>query len=489
MMTDKDTQTWEIELLTPLHIGDGTELQHNLDYISNSKSIDVIEIETLLESLSDYKSAINDLSKSIALDRLLKDYKINVPPRYSLPFKGNSVPKSMRRFLKNGYGQPFIAGSSLKGAIHTALWTTLDRSELPVAKNYREFSGAVKSLGGKDPYHMFIRPLQISDSIGIEPRGALNCEEIKFFNLQRENKPGWKDFGRDRQTKDRFQDATGIFVECLNPGIKLCLQARVDPFLNSAPIKQIGKIMECAGLSEFQALSQTINAHSLHLATRERTFFSEYRAETANVVDFYEALIRQIESVNPESGTSFLRLSWGSGWRGMTGDWINDNDLQEVRNQRNLGRRGVDIFPKTRRLAIDSAKGTPCLPLGWVRIRPVEKSRFSLTVGSVETIIPEINLEPAPVIPSAPPPDPEVEYQTKLTQFRNRVEKFKNFQGEVSALIPTINAQQDERLKQAMCIVLRDNANALPKNTFNKALKENKIWASTLKTLFDANGC
>jgi len=52
-----------------------TELQHNLDYISNSKSIDVIEFDSLLESLSDYPSAINDLSKSIALERLLKDYK------------------------------------------------------------------------------------------------------------------------------------------------------------------------------------------------------------------------------------------------------------------------------------------------------------------------------------------------------------------------------------------------------------------------------
>jgi CRISPR/Cas system CSM-associated protein Csm5 (group 7 of RAMP superfamily) len=487
MKTDKDTQTWEIELLTPLHIGDGTELQYNLDYISNSKSIDVIEFDSLLESLSDYPSAINDLSKSIALERLMKDYKINIQPVYSLPFKGNSTPKSIRRFLKNGHGQPFMAGSSLKGAIHTALWATLDRSRLPASGNYREFSGAVKSLGGKDPYHMFIRPLQISDSIGIEPKGAMNCEEIKFFNLQRENKPGWKDFGT-RQTKDRFQETTGLFVECLKPGIKLCLQSRLDPFLNSAPIKQVAKIIECTGLSEFHTLTQTINTHSLHLATRERTFFSEYRTETASVVNFYDNLIHQIESAGPDSETSFLRLSWGSGWRGMTGDWIDDFTLKEVRIQKRLGKQGVDVFPKTRRLAIDPEKGVPCLPLGWVRIKQVEKSRFSLTVGPVENNIADVILKPtAPVIP-LPPPDPETEYQIKLAQFKTRVEKMKNFQGEVGALIPIINAQENERLKQAMCMVLRDKANDLPNKAYTKGLKDNKNWASSLKTLFEANG-
>ena len=489
MTTEHHTQTWEIELLTPLHIGDGTELLHNLDYMFRNKSIDVIEFDSLLECLSDYPHAITDLGKSVALEKLLKDYQVTVPPSYSLPFKGDSTPKSMRRFMKNGHGQPFIAGSSLKGAIHTSLWTTLDRSGLPAAANYREFNGMVKSLGGKDPYHMFIRPLQISDSIGIEPKGAMNCEEIKFFNLQRENQPGWKDFG-SRKTKDKYQEATGLFVECLNPGVKLYLQARLDPFLNSAPIKQIGKITTCAGLSEFYTLSQTINAHSLHLATRERTFFSEYRTETANVVNFYDELIRQIESANPDSGMSYLRLSWGSGWRGMTGDWIDDKNLQEVRTQKKLGKQGVDVFPKTRRLAIDPVKGVPCLPLGWVRIKPVEKSRFSLTVNPVENIIPEVILKPtAPVIPLAPPPDPEAEYQAKLAQFKTRVEKIKNFQGEVGALIPVINAQQNERLKQAMCMFLRDKANDLPNKAYPKALKENKNWASSLKALFDANGC
>jgi hypothetical protein len=366
MKTENDTLTWEIELLTPLHIGDGTELQSNLDYISDKKSIDVIEFDSLLESLSDCPSAINDLSKSVSLKQLLEDDKLNVKPRYSLSFKGNSAPKSMRRFLKNGFGQPYISGSSLKGAIHTALWTSLDRSGLPLASKFDPFNEAVKALGGIDPYHMFIRPLQISDSIGVEPEGALICEEIKIFNLLRENKPGWKDFV--------------IFLECLKPKIKLYFQARIDPLLNTASAKKIGGITECSGLASFGSLLETINAHSLHIAERDQVFFSNYGSETDPVAEFYKKLLVDINAVKHDPGTAFLRLSWGSGWRGMTGDWIEGDSLMEIRKANDPGKRGCPIFPKTRRLAIDTEKGTHSLPLGWVKISSAHNSQFSINM-------------------------------------------------------------------------------------------------------------
>jgi hypothetical protein len=41
----------------------------------------------------------------------------------------------------------------------------------------------------------------------------------------------------------------------------------------------------------------------------------------------------------------------------------------------------------------------------------------------------------------------------------------------------------------AMCMVLRDKTKDLPNKAYTKGLKENKNWASSLKALFDANGC
>jgi hypothetical protein len=130
------------------------------------------------------------------------------------------------------------------------------------------------------------------------------------------------------------------------------------------------------------------------------------------------------------------------------------------------------------------------IPFGWVELVTISETEFNtyrhtpFSMPSRKTI-----LEPASVIPSTPPPDPEAEYQAKLAQFKTRVEKIKNFQGEIGAMIPIINAQQDERLKHAICMILKDKSSALPNKAFAKALKENKIWASSLKALFDANGC
>ena len=48
----------------------------------------------------------------------------------------------------------------------------------------------------------------------------------------------------------------------------------------------------------------------------------------------------------------------------MTGEWIHGVDLENVRKERKLGKKGVAVFPKTRRLAMKS--GMPSAPLGWV---------------------------------------------------------------------------------------------------------------------------
>lgn len=68
--------------------------------------------------------------------------------------------------------------------------------------------------------------------------------------------------------------------------------------------------------------------------------------------------------------SAYLQMSWGSGWRGMTGDWASDNLVEEFRRssiRRILG--GQKIFPKTRRLVVS---GEPKLPMGWVRLLPYE---------------------------------------------------------------------------------------------------------------------
>jgi len=48
---------------------------------------------------------------------------------------------------------------------------------------------------------------------------------------------------------------------------------------------------------------------------------------------------------------------------------------KEMRTLYNLGKKGVEEFPKTRRLAVENQ---PCLPFGWLRILSADKSQQRL---------------------------------------------------------------------------------------------------------------
>jgi len=501
------TRTWKVTLLTPLHLGDGVKLQYNVDYMVQNGSIEVIDFDGLAEQLADTPQAINDLSKSIRLDQIVRDYKLTVPHLYTMKSTAGSSPKEIRSFLKNAYGEPYLAGSSLKGAIHTALWTGLDRTGLPSPraaneKDYKAgFKKAVEHMGGKDPYHMFIRPLQISDSMGVVAQGNIVCEEIKFFNLQSGDAPGWKDF-QTRKTIDDFKNAIGMHVETLRAGTELILQAHIDKLLAEDAVRDAAGITRCEEVTDFDRMAARIQAHSKYIAEREKAFFGRYhtasrdKAPIQSVVGFYEDLIQAIEKTSQNRGAFILRLAWGSGWRGMTGDWIGDEDMAFLREKGyvKLGKEGVEIFPKTRRLAIDPKNNTPSLPLGWVLVEPVEARSFRLKpiatmqqTATVEepsaiAVKPQTPLTTQPEPPPAPI-DPEVERQEQLERFQQRIQRATAFQAEVEHLIKVVQQTADHRLKQEMAALLVKKAQSLPNKAYAKAQKDGKRWALMIEEL------
>lgn len=406
-----DTGTWEAVLLTPLHIGDSVELKQNLDFIIGNNHLKVIDQESLLDRLQEYPQAISELGRyGFRLDRFARDYKIQLDAHYTLPIKGNT-PQIFRRFIKNAYGRPYLPGSSLKGALRTALWTTLDRSRLPGTRDYRNFENAVKKLQGADPHHDFLRPLYVSDSREILPDGSLEVHEVKFFNIQHNNRTGWKDFST-RTTKNNFADATGMHVEALKAGTVLYAKVCIDRYLQIPQIQNVSGIPKIKGLSSLDEMAKAVNEHSLHIADAEKRFFSQFNGSVAPVITFYEDLISRIDTLShQEDGSFIVRLAWGSGWRGMTGNWMEEDDLDVIRRKTGLGKNGCPkcqararwdnrenklvcmnktcghmftdnekwfhpVFPKTRRLAMKN--GVPCLPFGWVVVRPLSKDIFTM---------------------------------------------------------------------------------------------------------------
>ncbi|WP_457572159.1 type III-A CRISPR-associated RAMP protein Csm5 [Desulfovulcanus sp.] len=411
-MSEKNkTLTLELTLLTPLHIGDGEELYSNIDFIVDKNTLKIIDIDDFLAELkATNPQAISEIAQSeFNLHKFILNYHLNVTPKYTLLFNGRSKPSSVRNFIKNAYGQPYVPGSSLKGALCTALWTTLPRCHVASAKdNYRVFKNETNNLAGS-PHEHLLRPLQVSDSQTVSPDESLMVCEIKFFNLKNNAEAGWKNFAsRQKETVTDFTMAGGIYVEALKQDTRVFVQIGLDSFLLAEPVRRLGRIKQCSALKDFSSMANVINQHSLRIVRRELEFFSRYKEGNRPAL-FYKKLENKIKELIG-SRSFIIRLAWGSGWRGMTGDWLDDEEVKVVRKAVNLGKTACPLcksirvrkdkkdnqyvclrngcghrfskdglwlfpeFPKTRRLAMHN--GFPCLPLGWVMVRPMEKEAF-----------------------------------------------------------------------------------------------------------------
>lgn len=384
-------QTWEIELLTPLHIGDGQMLRENQDFTVETNAVSVYGLDQVLSQIKDNPAMISDIcANGLNIQELKTRYRLRITPVYTIPVAGGMPRREIRRFLKDAFLRPYLPGSTLKGAVHTSLWVSLDRSKLPKVDRsnqaaWRSFRREVERLQGQDPHHSFIRPLKITDSEALVPKDALCVQEIKFFNLIRDGKGGWKSFeGGGNPTHPDHRTARGVFVEALKPGTKLICQVALDGFLLDGKVKNLADYPPCKGVGDFGALLGQINSHSLEMAYKERDFFSKHQAPQ-QVIMFYENLIKKISDLN-DKGVAYLRLAWGSGWKGMTGDWMTPEQFEAARAFERFGRIVGAIFPKTRRLAVKD--GVPCLPLGWVRIRPVEQRVLNIHKPVPDTVKP-----------------------------------------------------------------------------------------------------
>ena len=526
-MSEHDgSRTWKIKLLTPLHIGDGAELQLNMDYLKTDMGLGVIDLEGLFERMSENRGAISDFGRSsFDLFQFHKDYNIPIVPQYILPFRQKAVPRNIRSFIKTGFGKPYIPGSTLKGGVRTALWTQLDRSSLPSAANYESFKKAVNGIGGKDPHHDFLRPFQISDSHGIEANGALQVEEVKFFNIMHENKPGWKDFSSKKTTAD-FNKSNGVYVETLPSGQMFYVKAGIDQLFQKRSIKMVSKLPDCPAIHDFKSFALAINRHSLRIATQEESFFSQYQGMKSGAKAFYTNLCSRITNISKEPEAFIVRIAWGSGWRGMTGNWIADKELEAVRRKNKLGKNGCpvcggakvkwnpsqrklecknkacgkffsdadrwfhEIFPKTRRLVM--LNGIPSIPLGWVLVTTEEKSSFYRMPTEMLKLVDGSELSEKNKLEKPADPISTVNPVTLLAgkkeDFQKRLSGVKNLTGEIEPFLVALRAEEDKETRKELCAILLRNAKKIPKAKYRKALEKQKKWAVSLDAFCRESG-
>lgn len=360
-----------IEILTPVHIGSGVKLANKIDFIKNPTSVHIVSQAELLEYLQNNP---DEMQRFIA-----GGYKLTALRRipagriYNVLMGGT---KEINEFERNGFGKPYIPGSSLKGALRTILLKKRFDALRPNEKNNllrmvtnpkKEWASepVLKEIFGDTSNENLMRSLEIFDT------EFENIDLVKVLILSLTNDQGtnygWKQMGRPPINVNAPNSATSIFVEVLPVGAKGYSSILLNNFLfSNQEAREKLKFSETA-LTNFEEFIKIINSYSLEKLNEEKAFFQKLNSprKLNGVISNIESLINQVNELQKDE--MIFRISWGSGWKGMTGNFLDQDWLNAFRNRYRMGKNNFPIFPKTRRIVFEDNE--PKYLTGWIKIK------------------------------------------------------------------------------------------------------------------------
>ncbi len=369
----------QITCLTPVHIGSGKELMADSEFISSSERLAVIDPKKVLSIIGteNIDKWVNIINKGGGIKNYLKQRKNNfklsdVSSREMDVYCSDLRNKhTLKEQLHDHRGFSIIPGSSLKGAIRTAVITELvNKNEAVVMdalKQFRGFRNAYdfqklesiilnKLLVGQDRMNAnkdIFRFLSVGDAYLQEETIATN---VQVVNLEYE---GWK-----------IKRGTDQLTEVID--IKSTTKVKLD--LNHFMMQKNIETHQISGkntkfLYSFEDMFNIINNHTSFLLKKEIDFWKDEICSLENLNAYLENignLYAQTSTVGKKS--AIIRLGGNSGWDSITGGWIKNNPhllddytYEKLTKLLNKG-RDTTVYPKTRKMDEDG------LPMGFVRL-------------------------------------------------------------------------------------------------------------------------
>jgi len=337
----------KIKTLTPVHISSGNKLT-GLDFAVENGRVIVLDTPKLFKALEekgcDLLKAVEDLgTRKISLKDLVRDFDLKLEDfkRYEAKLVGNVGSEISEQIKTNE--MPYIPGSSIKGAIRTAiLWYAVknDKSLLDFAINHLKklVRGQVtsnvlkhaddkleKKVFGENPREDFMRVVRVTDSAEFN---SLRVYEIKILG----------------------SSVRGVCVECIDENDTAQIEMEVDKRI--LEVKSIKSDL----VRDIDTIAEITREFSLELIKSELNYNYDSRTKS---------ILKEIAKVRG----ILLRVGWGTGWYSKTIGLLLEThpEFEYIRKKLRLGRsprtgRFYEIFPKTRRTTADGK------PLGWIKI-------------------------------------------------------------------------------------------------------------------------
>lgn len=373
------------QILTPLSIGQGAEKDwvYGIDYLTKEDEYGNLWLYHLdLNKMVTAGVDVNKMAQTFAggnpgAVNLLVGPKLEKVSdcKMRLPVSSVEVEKALsnpiKTFLRNQLtNRPVLAGSSLKGALRSILFSYLVgdeedkkrlRQELKFAQgninlNIRYFGDMTK---GTD----FMRFIRVGD-FEFEKTGLVNT---KIFNLHRvgqEWEGGWK-HSKDKTTCDFSPIGFNTIYECLLPnataGGYIMFADTLFDKIQQSPDKKADILH-----SDVATLCDIVNNHTLDYLDREFNFFETYPADNSqriinSMTNIYNECIRLTEE---EPHSCILKMSAGSGFHSITGDWQYDDYTETGIYEcgKNAGKKKY----KSRKIAVSGSK--PFSLMGFIKL-------------------------------------------------------------------------------------------------------------------------
>lgn len=366
MKSPLETRRLILVLRSPVHVGTRAGQLTPLEAVPFSGRVHVLREDRLAAFLSQHRlldefvnSVVRegrefDLRSFLERKRLLSAESMGAMAAYSAATPwglGQARRFSFRPLIRGGMGMPYIPGSSVKGAIRSAIlngriaqMNETERAGL-VSQAGRRNDPTARLLQGNlplgprnpgtitGPNRDFLRCLKVSD---VEYRGDTAVYPVQVLSRLR---------GDDRF----YLKELALWLECLPAGATLSCSLALDQGL----LAQFRKQSRDLPFTDLDDVLAQVRAHAEKILDDERAFFGGLQGAEA-LGDFYATT------------DANLRVGMGSGLPAIT-VLLNLQKEQRFRLRDQVFRphRDSQFFPKSRKVIMRGRE--PVLPLGWIR--------------------------------------------------------------------------------------------------------------------------
>lgn len=353
-----------IQVLTPLHIGTGRDLEEGFDYVVRGERTLRLHEERFVRWVAERGEAFARLTQGVPPGQILDAEIPRELVRYELPGVPQG-PKEIRECVKDAYDRPYLPGSALKGALRTLL---LDRAwkerrlALSRVRLDPEARFAARRLEqevfGPTPHEDLLKALRLQDSAP----APMEC--LRLLNV--------------RCVSPAARAGIPIALEALAPKTVLMVEGHID----ETAFRPWGFQRKPGFLPEEKRAWlawEALAAAARERAQRRLELDLDWAQKVGVKTEPWEQLLQQVRQAERGESRGFpLQIGFGTGWLGTTLGpvLLADPGFPEVHRRYKLGRvprssrqTPPERFPASRRLARLNALD---LPLGWVWVLPKE---------------------------------------------------------------------------------------------------------------------